>query len=129
MNSSFEVERARVLGSKLPSLDQVYEAMRNEESRKKEMNSLTYDSREQSAFVSFNKGGRVGKCLGRDGRPLPECPYCKRVGHVENKCWEKFPHLKVAAALKVGINAQKIANIVGSKHPFEALNTSDVETL
>lgn len=26
-------------------------------------------------------------------RQRPQCTYCKKVGHVEDKCWKKYPHL------------------------------------
>lgn len=30
---------------------------------------------------------------GRNQRRRPYCNFCKRLGHIESKCWTKFPHL------------------------------------
>lgn len=37
----------------------------------------------------------IGRTDGRGStRQIPVCSHCKRRGHVEPKCWQKYPHLK-----------------------------------
>lgn len=44
------------------------------------------------------QGGRNGgrKCQAGKGS-RPSCDHCGNVGHIELKCWDKFPHLKKEA--------------------------------
>ena len=46
------------------------------------------DKAETAALLSK----RLGE-LGRPSRRRPYCNHCKRPGHLESKCWIKFPHL------------------------------------
>ena len=47
---------------------------------------------EASALVSQRQSHKHdGKCASCKTRPF--CEYCKKLGHLESKCWKKFPHL------------------------------------
>ncbi|KAH9615461.1 hypothetical protein KSS87_021376 [Heliosperma pusillum] len=80
----YATARSNVLGiHPLPSLDSVYSRMVQEE----EVRTLTQDRTAAMAFAV--QGGGQGSGF-KQGRPRLKCSHCKKPGHSEPNCWEKY---------------------------------------
>jgi len=53
------------------------------------MRAKSAQEKSESAALLTNQSDSAG----RNQRRRPFCNHCKRLGHIEPKCWTKFPHL------------------------------------
>ncbi len=55
-------------------------------------------------------------------KPRPRCGHCKRIGHIEDKCRKKFPHLNPQKSEKPKSNVAFVAaQLVDSNTPEEQI--------
>ena len=85
LNDTFEDIRGRVMGIKpLPTLEDAFNIIRNEESRKALMqNLITAPVMESSAMVVHNNAGAETK-----GKKFLKCDHCNKTGHTRDHCWK-----------------------------------------
>ncbi|KAF3776309.1 hypothetical protein EJ110_NYTH48059 [Nymphaea thermarum] len=98
LSSEYSVAKSQILtGSELPDLADTY----NRLSRFAATLAQTMHDTPVSALVisggrgpsSF--GGTRGRGTGRGaGRGRFQCSYCGKIGHLEDRCWDKHPHLR-----------------------------------
>ncbi|KAF8412062.1 hypothetical protein HHK36_000015 [Tetracentron sinense] len=101
--SDYEMFRSQILmASELPTFSSVCATIAREETRRKVMSSDLQENFEQSeksalkndssseniekSFVANNNTASKGRGKGRKSRPY--CTYCKKDGHVIDKCWK-----------------------------------------
>ena len=92
-----ETRRDILMRPELPSLNTVYAILQSEETRKKVMgrnpkvnNSL--NNSDNFAHFSSRTGDNSKWSKGKGNRPY--CDHCNRSGHIKDKCWVLYPHLK-----------------------------------
>jgi len=59
-----------------------------QEEQRIQMRTKSAHAKSETAALLSNQSKSRGP-----GRRRPYCNYCKRLGHIETKCWTKFPHL------------------------------------
>ncbi|KAF8379783.1 hypothetical protein HHK36_029232 [Tetracentron sinense] len=122
--SDYEMFRSQILmASELPTFSSVCATIAREETRRKVMSCDLQENFEQSeksalktdssseniekSFVANNNTASKGRGKGRKGRPY--CTYCKKDGHVIDKCWKIHGKLDREKAKDIHV-AQSVEN-------------------
>ncbi|KAF3771961.1 hypothetical protein EJ110_NYTH56987 [Nymphaea thermarum] len=150
LSSEYSVAKSQILtGSDLPDLADTY----NRLSRLAvTLSQPTHDTPVSALVISGGRGhssfaGMRGRGTGRGaGRGRFQCSYCGKLGHLEDRCWDKHPHLRSAGSSGRGggrtilgkgpsssntPSSQAIASMVESptSAPSYSLNLSSTLTL
>ncbi|KAF3773205.1 hypothetical protein EJ110_NYTH55827 [Nymphaea thermarum] len=98
LSSEYSVAKSQILtGSELPDLANTYNRLSRFAA------TLSQNTLDTSVSVLVISGGRgpssFGGTRGRGigcgaGRGRFQCSYCGKIGHLEDRCWDKHPHLR-----------------------------------
>ena len=87
LKPKFKPIRHQILtGSTIPTMKDTYKRLLNMASSSSLAAILISPSPETSALVSQISGGTQGRF---SGRARPQCNFCKKKEHEEDKCWKK----------------------------------------
>ncbi|KAF3792378.1 hypothetical protein EJ110_NYTH10418 [Nymphaea thermarum] len=84
-------------GSELPDLADTYNRLSRFAAT---LSQTTLDTPVSALVISGGRGpssfgGTRGRGIGRGaGRGRFQCSYCGKIGHLEDRCWDKHPHLR-----------------------------------
>ncbi|KAF3781891.1 hypothetical protein EJ110_NYTH35326 [Nymphaea thermarum] len=98
LSSEYSVAKSQILtGSELPDLANTYNRLSRFAAT---LSQTTHDTPVSALVISGGRGpssfgGTRGRSTGRGaGRGRFQCSYCGKIGHLENRCWDKHPHLR-----------------------------------
>ncbi|XP_049932639.1 uncharacterized protein LOC126409898 [Nymphaea colorata] len=98
LSSEYSVAKSQILtGSELPDLADTYNRLSRFAAT---LSQTTHDIPVSALVISGGRGpssfgGTRGRGTGRGaGRGRFQCSYCGKIGHLEDRCWDKHPHLR-----------------------------------
>ncbi|XP_026429690.1 uncharacterized protein LOC113326102 isoform X2 [Papaver somniferum] len=107
LKPEYESLRSTILMSaELPSMSSVCATVQREETRKKVMNPVSksivdMDAAESSALMRYKDDKRRAVPFDKDKnsrakgkREVFHCDHCNKTGHIKDRCWDIYPHLK-----------------------------------
>ncbi|KAK9733373.1 hypothetical protein RND81_04G063500 [Saponaria officinalis] len=133
LNNSFDNVRSNILSMEpLPNINKTYSIVHQIESQKM-INSVINVPHDASAFMVDKKytGNQWRKDLKRPKMDERWCDYCKKVGHVREKCFRLHPELKArfdnfrAVNHRSSVHLAENKEVPATEHPLE-MSTSPV---
>ncbi|KAF3788925.1 hypothetical protein EJ110_NYTH05935 [Nymphaea thermarum] len=98
LSSEYSVAKSQILtGSELPDLADMYNRLSRFAAT---LSHNTLDTSVSALVISLGRGpssfgGTRGRGIGRGARHGRfQCSYCGKIGHLEDRCWDKHPHLR-----------------------------------
>ncbi|KAL9233052.1 hypothetical protein vseg_008093 [Gypsophila vaccaria] len=123
--------RSNILGiDPLPSIHTVYSRLVQEE----EVSFLTQRKIETPSLMTFAAKGSTSRPSNRGGVTRSKCTYCSKLGHLEDRCWEKHGYPEGRGPKRIGSGPIVAANNVTTLGEVSAtannvrLNGKDIHT-